>query len=122
MENSEPLHTMTESEESNWALLAHLGTFIGMLIPFGNILTPLLAWQVNKDKSEFVAYHGKEALNFKITMLIVYIICGLLCIVLIGIPLLIIAFVLDVIWSIQGAIKAGRDEYFDYPYNFRLIK
>ena len=46
----------------------------------------------------------------------------ILCIILIGIPLLIIAVILDIILSIVAATKASKGEYYDYPFNFRFIK
>lgn len=122
MENNNLMTSMSESEERNWSLFSHLGMVAGMVIPLGSILLPLIAWQVNKDKSEFITDHAKEALNFQLTMLIIYIGCALLCIILIGFPLLFIAFVMDIVYSIKGAIKASNGEYYDYPFNFRIIK
>jgi len=121
MENSESMYSMPEHEERNWALFSHLGLFIGAFVPFGVLLTPLVIWQLNKDKSEFVTDHAKEALNFKLSMLLVYIVCALLCIVLIGFPMLLAAFVVDIVFSIKGAIKASNNEYFEYPHSFKFI-
>lgn len=122
MENSNLMTTMPESEENNWSLFSHLGLLAGMFIPFGSILLPLLIWQINKDKSEFVTDHAIEALNFQLSMFIVYLGCAVLCFILIGIPMVIIAFVLHIIYSIKGASAANRGDYYDYPFNIRFIK
>ena len=122
MENSNLMSSMSESEERNWALFSHLGVLGGMFVPFGNLLMPLLIWQLNKDKSEFITDHAIEALNFQLTMLIITIGCGLLCLIIIGIPLLIIAVILDIVFSVIAANKANKGEYYDYPFNFRFIK
>ena len=122
MENSNLISTLSESEERNWAIFSHLGILGGMFIPFGNILMPLLIWQLNKDKSAFVTDHAIEALNFQLTMLITTIGLGILCIILIGIPLLIIAVILYIVFSIIAATKASDGKYYDYPFNFRFIK
>ncbi len=122
MENDKLMTSMSESEETNWSLFSHLGMVAGMFLPFGNILLPLFVWQVNKDKSEFVTDHAIEALNFQITMMLVYFICALLCIFLIGIPMLFIAFIYDLYHSIKGATVASKGEYYDYPNNIRFIK
>jgi len=121
MEDSNSLYAMSESDERNWSLFSHLGMFFNLFIPFGSILTPLLIWQINKDKSEFVADHAKEALNFQLTMLIIYIGCALMCFILIGFPLLLAALIIDIVYSIKGASKANHGEYYDYPFNFRII-
>ena len=122
MENSNLMESMSDSEERNWSLFSHLGMVAGMVIPLGSILLPLIIWQVNKDKSEYITDHAKEALNFQLSMLIVYLGCGLLCIILIGIPMLLVAVILDLVYSIKGAVKASNGEYYDYPFNFRFIK
>lgn len=122
MENSNLMSSMSESEERNWSLFAHLGMLAGMFVPFGSVLLPLFIWQINKDKSDFVTDHAIEALNFQLTMLIIYIGCGLLCFILIGFPLLFVAFIIDIVYSIIAASKASRGEYYDYPFNFRFIK
>lgn len=122
MENNKLMYSMDESEERNWSIFSHLGIFVGMIIPFGSLLTPFLIWQVNKDKSDFITDHAIEALNFQITMMIVYVVCLILCFIIIGIPMLFVAVVVDVVYSIKGAIRAGKGEYYDYPFNLRLIK
>ena len=37
------------------------------MFPFGNIITPLIAWQTLKDRSLFLDEQGKEAVNFNIS-------------------------------------------------------
>ncbi len=122
MENSNLMSSMSESEERTWALFSHLGMLAGMFIPFGSVLLPLIIWQINKEKSEFITDHAIEALNFQLTMLIIYLGCLILCFLLIGFPLLIIAFIIDLVYSIKAASTANRGEYYDYPFNFRFIK
>ncbi|MFT5766061.1 MAG: putative Tic20 family protein [Saprospiraceae bacterium] len=122
MEDSNLMETMSVSEERNWSLFSHLGMVAGMAVPLGSILMPLIIWQVNKDKSEYITDHAIEALNFQLTMLIIYIGCAILCVILIGIPMLFAAFIYNLVYSIKGAVKASNGEYYDYPYNFRFIK
>ena len=122
MDNSNLMTSMSDKEERNWALFSHLGMLAGMFVPFGSILLPLIIWQINKEKSEYITDHAIEALNFQITMGIIYIGCAILCIILIGFPLLVIALILDIVFSIIAATKASKGEYYDYPFNFRFIK
>jgi uncharacterized protein len=61
-----------ESQARTWNMLCHLSVlsvFIG--IPLGNILGPLLVWQIKKNEFPSVDVHGKSALNFQITITIV---------------------------------------------------
>ncbi|MGE5893443.1 MAG: DUF4870 domain-containing protein, partial [bacterium] len=59
-----PKPGMDEQQEKNWAMFCHLGTLLGYIIPFANLIVPLVIWQTKKNDSPFIALHGKEALNF----------------------------------------------------------
>ena len=110
------------AEDKQWGLFAHLSSLAGLIIPFGNILGPLIIWQVKKDSLPFAADQGKEALNFNITIAIAAIICGLLTLVLIGFLLLPLVGLAWLIFTIIGAMKANNGEAYRYPFTLRLIK
>lgn len=61
-------------------------------------------------------------MNFQITMFIVMFICGILSLVVIGIPLVILTGLLMVILPVIGAIKANDGDHFRYPLTIRFIK
>lgn len=110
------------AEDKQWGLFAHLSSLAGLIIPFGNILGPLIIWQVKKDSLPFAADQGKEALNFNITIAIAAIISGLLTLVLIGFLLLPLVGLAWLIFTIIGAMKANNGEAYRYPFALRLIK
>ena len=58
---------MKQNNENTNAFLIHISAFAGFLFPFGNIITPLIAWQTLKDRSTFLDDQGKEAVNFNIS-------------------------------------------------------
>lgn len=58
---------MKQNNENTNAFLIHLSAFAGFMFPFGNIITPLIAWQTLKDRSNFLDEQGKEAVNFNIS-------------------------------------------------------
>ena len=58
---------MKQNNENTNAFLIHISAFAGLLFPFGNIITPLIAWQTLKDRSVFLDEQGKEAVNFNIS-------------------------------------------------------
>ncbi|WP_035985245.1 DUF4870 domain-containing protein [Leptolyngbya sp. KIOST-1] len=109
-------------ESRMWAMLAHLSALSGFVIPFGNILGPLIIWLMKRDEMSFVADQGKEALNFNISMTIYMLVSGVLIFVLIGIALV---FVLAIVWLvllILAAIKANEGVVYRYPLTLRLVK
>ncbi len=67
---------MIDNHHKNLATFIHLSTFSRFVIPFGNFIGPLVLWVANKDKSEFVDAHGKQAINFQMSVLLYAIIIG----------------------------------------------
>ncbi len=113
--------TVPDSEARNFSIFAHLGGFAGYFIPFGNILAPLVVWILKRDEQPFVDHHGREALNFQISITIYAIVSGLLILVLVGILLLPLVLLFDVIMMIVAAVKASNGEHFRYPLSLRLV-
>lgn len=110
------------AEERQWGLFAHLSALVGFLIPFGNVLGPLIIWQIKKAEMPFVDDQGKEALNFQITVLIAVIACLVLSVILIGFLLLPIVGIAALVLTIMGGIKANNGETYRYPFTLRLVK
>ncbi|AUP80725.1 DUF4870 domain-containing protein [Flavivirga eckloniae] len=69
---------MLDNHQKNIATFIHLSTFSRFIIPFGNFIGPIVLWIANKEKSEFVDAHGKQAINFQISILLYAIIIGTL--------------------------------------------
>ncbi|VAX01542.1 hypothetical protein MNBD_GAMMA22-1993 [hydrothermal vent metagenome] len=113
----------TNSEHRNWAMACHLSTFaMYLMIPFANMLGPLIIWLIKKDEMPFVNDQGKEVLNFQITMTLAGFICFILSFVVIGFFLFIILGIFVFVITIIAAIKTNNGEYYRYPINLRLIK
>ncbi|NNF19465.1 MAG: DUF4870 domain-containing protein [Flavobacteriaceae bacterium] len=71
--------TITKHQRNLSALL-HASTFSRYLVPFGNIIAPLVIWLANKEDHEFVDYNGKQALNFQISLLLYSVVLGIVLI------------------------------------------
>ena len=117
-----PAHDRPQGDERNLAVLAHLATFAGYLVPFGNILGPLVIFLVKKDDSPYIRHHAAEALNFQITVTILAVVFLILCFVLIGFPLLLVLMVADLVLTIVAAIKASDGVHYRYPMCMRLVR
>ena len=110
-------------EEQNWAMICHLSALAGFLIPFGNIVGPLIVWLIKRAEMPLVDSNGKEALNFQITVSIAIAVCIPLMFVLIGIPLMIIIALGALILTIMAAVKISNGELeYRYPFALRLLK
>jgi len=108
----------TSGDDNTLALLVHLS---GILLGF---VVPLIVWLVNKDNPNkaFLTDQSKEALNFQLTLLGVYIIGTILTIILIGALINLAAWVACIVLSIMAGLAAQKGEAYRYPFTLRLIK
>jgi uncharacterized Tic20 family protein len=102
-------------------LLAMLTGFIGVLI----------LWLIKKDESRFIDYHGKEALNFMISMLIYSL--GLMALMMVvGVltlgfgffilfPVYFILIMGSLVLEIMACLAAYRGEWHRYPLGILII-
>ena len=107
-----------------WTVFCHLSAFAIFLgVPFGNIIGPLVIWLIKKDEIAAVDVHGKNALNFQISMTIYilassFLICGGPLVLLVWFPLVILNF----IFTIVATINASDGKVYSYPMSLHLIK
>lgn len=99
-------------------LLAILTGFIG----------PLIIWLVKKETSPFLDHHGREALNFQITVFLASIVLGGLVfgLMFVGIgflllPLFFVVPILALVAEILACAAANRGEWHRYPCCIRLF-
>jgi uncharacterized Tic20 family protein len=118
---TEPTGLPTQDERT-WGMVAHLAALAFFILPFGNILGPLVVWLAKRDHSAFVAVHAKEALNFNITFLIGVLVCGVLLVFSIGILLGAVLFVFWLVMTIIAALKANEGVAYRYPFTVRFVK
>lgn len=109
-------------DQRQFAMFTHLSALCGIIIPFGNLIGPLIMWQIKKNEMPFVDDQGKEAVNFQITVTIAMLICFVLMFVVIGLLLLPLVGLAALIFTIIAGIKANEGTAYRYPATIRLIK
>jgi uncharacterized Tic20 family protein len=133
---AQPAAPLSASDDKLWASLAHLG---GILY----ILPSLIIYLVLKDRGPKVRVEAKEALNWQITFVGIWIIIEIVVAIIGGIIvaaaiasgnyvgggfvsfLWILPFawwVLNVVFSILGFVKVNAGGSYRYPFSFRFIK
>jgi len=106
---------VSPSDARMWSLFAHLGgTFLSFIVP-------LVIYLVYKDRDPFVRRHSAQALNFHITLFIVYIVSIPLILVIIGIFTMLGAAIAAVVFSIMAAIAANDGREYTYPLVPKMI-
>jgi uncharacterized protein len=116
------METTTQPNVKTWCVLAHASALLGFIIPWVfHILGPLIVWLAKRTDSPEIDAHGKESLNFQISMLIYNLVAGVLCLVLIGFALLFILHILNLVLVIVASIQASEGKHYRYPITIRFI-
>ena len=112
----------TTREARQWAMFCHLAGLAWMtwFLPIiGGVVAVLIIWQIKKDDHPFIDKSGRQAINFQISMLIYAL--GL-TITVIGVFLLPVVAILNVIFAIIAAVRAGDGKHYKYPLTIEFIK
>jgi uncharacterized Tic20 family protein len=108
------------------AILAHLSAPIAALLSAGSLslLGPLIVWLVQKNEP-FARRAAAGAFNFNLSFWLLYLISWLLIFTVvgavIGIPLIIVLFLVSAWCHIKGAVRAADDRPYDYPFQIRVL-
>lgn len=102
--------------------LCHLLGLAGLTgIPFANVLAPLALWLWKRESNPSVDAHGKESINFQISMSIYILVAGLSMMLLIGFVLLPVVLIADLVLIVIASLKANQGELYRYPFTIRFI-
>ncbi len=108
------------------AILAHLSAPIAALLSAGSLslLGPLLVWLVMKN-DPYARRAAAGAFNFNLTFWLLYLVSWVLIFTVIGavigIPLIIVLFLVSAWCHIKGAIRAANDQPYDYPFQIHVL-
>ncbi len=119
-----------ETQARTWNMWCHLVTLSGIPLPvIGNIVGPILIWQIKKNEFPSVEMHGKAALNFQLTLLIVGVviatagfILSFFCVGFLLFFLLPLVGLAAIILPIIAGLKANEGKEYKYPYSWNLVK
>ncbi len=111
-----PVQPMSPADEKMWATLTHLSGI------FFSFLGPLVGYLVLRDRGPFVRAHTATALNFQLTLLIAYVVSGILVIVVIGAFLYPLVAVAGLVLAIIAAVKANQGEWYTYPLTITFVR
>ncbi len=107
-----------------WDAACHLAAFSGYLTGgVGWVLGPLVVWLLKRAELPSVEAHGKESLNFHLSIFIYGLALGLLGFATCGIAwvLIIGLAVFQIVCTILAAIKASEGGFYRYPLTIRLV-
>lgn len=119
-----------ESQARTWNMLCHLSALAALIgIPFGNILGPLLIWQIKKNEFPSVEVHGNAALNFQITVTlavlagaVVAFALSFFCVGFLLFPVVMLIGLAGMVFAIIAGLKANNGEDYKYPCSIEFVK
>jgi hypothetical protein len=120
----------SEGQARAWNMLCHLSALAGFIgIPLGNIIGPLIVWQIKKNEFPSVDVHGKMALNFQITATLAVFasvvggfVLSFFCVGYLLFPVAGLIALADLVCVIIFAIKANNGEPCKYPLSIEFVK
>ena len=117
---------LATDREKNMAMLCHLTALTGFIIPFGNIIGPVIVWMSGKADSSFVDEHGKASLNFQISLTLFFLLSLILGfflgpLVIILIMVFGIAVLYGIVMIIVNSVKAHNGEDGEYALSNRFL-
>jgi uncharacterized protein len=107
-------------DERNWAVAAHLGSFVAAWVALG-FLAPLTVLLVKGNSSAYVRHHAIESLNFQLNALVWALVGFVLLFALIGFLLLPLVGLWYLTFVILASVRASRGEAYRYPLILRLV-
>jgi len=119
---------LSQSEERQWALFAHLGVLVNLFSGLLGPIIPLVIYMVFKERSRYVAYQSLQALIFQLIWWIgggilagvTWAIAGALSAIFIGLLCMPFACVFSAMplialgYGIYGGIQASQGQDFKY--------
>ena len=110
-----PATDVRSTDVNTWSMLIHLSQFCAFIMPIAGVIVPIVLWQVKKNESPVIDQHGRIVVNWIISEFIYSVLFILLCFILVGIPLLLVLFLLGLIYPVVGAVRASDGRTWPYP-------
>ncbi|MEN8138620.1 MAG: DUF4870 domain-containing protein [Bacteroidota bacterium] len=108
--------------DNQFLMLTHISQLAGLILPsLGGIIIPIVIWMSKKDEIYDLDRHGKDIINFQLSMLLWGIISFLLFFIFIGYILLVIIGLISVIYPIVNAIKVNDGRPYHYPLTIKFL-
>lgn len=110
------------AKSKQMAMFLHLSQLAGYIVVGLGFVAPIVIWQMMKTEHPSLDEHGKNVVNWMLSLLIYSFISIPLVFVIIGVPLLVVLGLLGIIFPIIGALKANEGIVWRYPLTIQFIR
>lgn len=109
-------------EDNQLIVITHLSQLLTLVIGFGSLIVPLILWTTQKEKVYQMDAHGKNIINFQLSLIVYCLICLPLTIVFcLGILGFAALGIISMVFPIINAVKASNGEIPKYPLSLNFI-
>ncbi len=109
-------------EDRQLLVITHLSQLVTLVTGFGSLIIPLILWVTQKDRVYQMDAHGKNIVNFQLSIIVYSIICIPLVLLLgLGLLGLFIIGIIALVFPVINAIKASNGETPKYPLSLNFI-
>jgi len=118
----------TTPDERSYAMFMHLSLLVHVVLSIIAIVIPAIMWQMKKDESPFLDDHGREAVNFQISLLIWSVVFTVIAIPVgfltcgVGFVIAFVPYIIGIVGMVQASSAANRGEFYRYPMTVRFFK
>ena len=109
-----------DRHDCRWGAIAHLSAMLPL--PLFDLLGPFIVLLTKGDQSFFIRRQAIQALNFRLTVLIAYILCIPFFLILIGFVMWWIVWLASIVFCIIAAIKASEGRTYRFPLTLQLFQ
>jgi uncharacterized Tic20 family protein len=117
-------HASVKADDKQWGMYAHLSALLGVPLAGFTFIGPILCWLYKREGSPFVDAHGKEAVNFQLTMFVPFVVTLVLAAsittYLFVLPIGVLLF--GGVMAIMAGMQANEGKMYQYPVCVRVIK
>ncbi len=116
-----------EASERNYATATHLIGLLSLMdMMVMGLIGAIVMWRIRAADSPFLDDHGREAVNFQLSLLL-YAIAGsiIVGILTLGIGLMVwlpLLYVFRIVGCVMASIAANKGEFYRYPMCVRFLK
>ncbi|MDD7887799.1 DUF4870 domain-containing protein [Flavivirga sp. 57AJ16] len=109
-------------QDNQLLVITHLSQLITLITGFGSLLLPLVLWLTQREKIYQMDAHGKNIINFQLSLIVYCLMCiPLILLFGLGFLGLIILGIISIVFPIVNAVKASRGEVSTYPLSFNFV-
>lgn len=119
----ETIHPTVLRKDNQLLVITHLSQLLTYVTGFGGLIVPLILWLTSKDKVIGMNEHGKQIINFQLSLILLTIL-SIPAILLLGLGILalIVIGVMAFVMPIVNAVRASNNEAPSQLMTIQFIK